>query len=346
MSALSLSPNRRNFLAFSAAAGAAGVLSSKLQAETEDGAIRPFRIDVPEEELVNLRQRIAATKWPERETVSDATQGVQLATMRELARYWATDYDWRKVEVRLNGFANRHSQPDRSYRDRPGSGPNPPVGSCGSRSGREDSDAFLDGAVTLSQARDHSGRKRCEDLCPPDARQRARDPDLSPSRRASLAGRTSLRSPSDFRVNRFARGQERAFDQDDLVARFPRSGDRQGGSRRTPAARLWSQASRRPADSVAGSVAHARTPGASAGVTNLPQTGTLETEICGQRLSTARAANGARRRPKRLSRPTDAAASRGNVVLFCGVGNHSGSRGLPGGGRSPAKPVSADQIPC
>src|ERR1700690_2291691 len=104
MSALSLSPNRRNFLAFSAAAGAAGVLSSKLQAETEDGAIRPFRIDVPEEELVNLRQRIAATKWPERETVSDATQGVQLSTMRELARYWATDYDWRKVEARLNGL--------------------------------------------------------------------------------------------------------------------------------------------------------------------------------------------------------------------------------------------------
>src|SRR6202142_3320515 len=104
MSALSLSPNRRNFLAFSAAAGAAGVLSSKLQAETEDGAIRPFRIDVPEEELVNLRQRIAATKWPDRETVSDATQGVQLATMRELARYWATDYDWRRGEARVNGL--------------------------------------------------------------------------------------------------------------------------------------------------------------------------------------------------------------------------------------------------
>jgi pimeloyl-ACP methyl ester carboxylesterase len=104
MSALSLSPSRRNFLAFSAAAGAAGVLSSRLQAGTEDGAIRPFRVDVPEEELVNLRQRIAATKWPDRETVSDATQGVQFATMRELARYWATDYDWRKVEARLNGL--------------------------------------------------------------------------------------------------------------------------------------------------------------------------------------------------------------------------------------------------
>jgi hypothetical protein len=104
MSALSWSPNRRNFVAFSAAASAAGVLSSKLQAETDDGAIQPFRIDVPEKEIVDLRRRIAATKWPDRETVSDATQGVQLATMRELARYWATDYDWRKVEARLNGL--------------------------------------------------------------------------------------------------------------------------------------------------------------------------------------------------------------------------------------------------
>ena len=106
--------------------------------------------------------------------------------------------------------------------------------------------------------------------CPPDGRQRARHPDRSPTRRASLAGRTSLRSPSDFRVDRFAGGQERAFDPDDPVARFPRAGDRQGGSRRTPAARLWSQASRRPADGLAGSVAHARTPGASAGVRNDP----------------------------------------------------------------------------
>ena len=60
-------------------------------------AIRPFRFEVPEEDLVDLRQRIAATRWPERETVTDASQGVQLATMQALARYWATDYDWRKV---------------------------------------------------------------------------------------------------------------------------------------------------------------------------------------------------------------------------------------------------------
>ena len=65
---------------------------------TQDGnAVRPFRINVPGEALVDLRRRINATKWPERETVTDESQGVQLATMQELARYWATEYDWRKV---------------------------------------------------------------------------------------------------------------------------------------------------------------------------------------------------------------------------------------------------------
>ena len=56
--------------------------------------VRPFRIDVPEEDLDDLRRRIAATRWPERETVDDSSQGVQLATIRELARYWGTDYDF------------------------------------------------------------------------------------------------------------------------------------------------------------------------------------------------------------------------------------------------------------
>src|SRR3982750_2953319 len=65
-------------------------------------AIRPFRVDVPEEALVEMRRRIAATVWPERETVPDSSQGVPLATMQELARYWATDYDWRPCEARLN----------------------------------------------------------------------------------------------------------------------------------------------------------------------------------------------------------------------------------------------------
>ena len=71
----------------------------------EKTAVRPFpKQNVSDEELTELRRRINATKWPERETVPDDTQGVQLATIQALARYWATDYDWRKVEARLNGL--------------------------------------------------------------------------------------------------------------------------------------------------------------------------------------------------------------------------------------------------
>ena len=69
-------------------------------------AIRPFYVSVPEAELTELRRRINATKWPERETVTDATQGVQLATIQALARYWATNYDWRKIEAKLNALPN------------------------------------------------------------------------------------------------------------------------------------------------------------------------------------------------------------------------------------------------
>src|SRR4026208_473523 len=65
-------------------------------------ALRPFQVNVPESELTELRRRISATKWPERETVADASQGVQLATIQALARYWATEYDWRACEKRLN----------------------------------------------------------------------------------------------------------------------------------------------------------------------------------------------------------------------------------------------------
>jgi len=68
------------------------------------GGIRPFRVKVPDAVLSDMRRRIEATIWPERETVTDATQGVQLATMQKLAHYWSTEYDWRKVEARLNGF--------------------------------------------------------------------------------------------------------------------------------------------------------------------------------------------------------------------------------------------------
>jgi pimeloyl-ACP methyl ester carboxylesterase len=70
----------------------------------DDESIRPFHISVPEEALVDLRRRIAATRWPDRETVNDRSQGVQLSTMQALVRYWGTDYDWRKAEAKLNAL--------------------------------------------------------------------------------------------------------------------------------------------------------------------------------------------------------------------------------------------------
>ena len=72
------------------------------QTGSDKTAFRPFRVTVPEAELTELRSRIKATKWPERETVTDASQGVQLATTQALARYWAADYDWRKIEAKMN----------------------------------------------------------------------------------------------------------------------------------------------------------------------------------------------------------------------------------------------------
>src|SRR3954467_7104547 len=66
--------------------------------------IRPFRVDVPEAALTDLRRRVAATRWPEQETVTDQSQGVPLATIQELAHHWATDYDWRRCEETLNAL--------------------------------------------------------------------------------------------------------------------------------------------------------------------------------------------------------------------------------------------------
>jgi pimeloyl-ACP methyl ester carboxylesterase len=71
---------------------------------TQDNAIRPFRVHVPQEALDDLRRRIAATRWPDKETVADQSQGVQLATMKDLVRYWGTEYDWRKAEAKLNAL--------------------------------------------------------------------------------------------------------------------------------------------------------------------------------------------------------------------------------------------------
>ena len=72
-------------------------------AETATG-VRPFQVEIPEEQLAELRRRIEATRWPSRELAEDRSQGVQLATMQALARYWTTDYDWRKCEARLNAL--------------------------------------------------------------------------------------------------------------------------------------------------------------------------------------------------------------------------------------------------
>src|SRR5262249_14888269 len=106
--------------AASAIAGAFGliVLGSPLYAQTRsasmgtaqtaqtsaDKAIHPFSVNVPDKALTELRRRILATQWPEKETVSDTSQGVPLAEMQELARYWGTDYDWRKTEAKLSAL--------------------------------------------------------------------------------------------------------------------------------------------------------------------------------------------------------------------------------------------------
>src|SRR6516164_9564108 len=73
-----------------------GTETTKVTAGTSD-SIRPFRVNIPDADLADLKRRILATKWPERENVPDASQGVQLATIKALTEYWATEYDWRKV---------------------------------------------------------------------------------------------------------------------------------------------------------------------------------------------------------------------------------------------------------
>lgn len=101
-------PTRRSFLAGSVAATTAStamaLLSARSAVAADAAEIRPFRIAVPEEALQDLRKRIAATRWPDRETVADQTQGVQLDRLQPLVRYWGTDYDWRKAEAKLNAL--------------------------------------------------------------------------------------------------------------------------------------------------------------------------------------------------------------------------------------------------
>ena len=102
MSANLKSPDHREALAASAAVAAPSRIPRQAHAASASDAIREFHVNVPESELTQLRRRINATRWPEKETVADASQGVQLATMQQLARYWANEYDWRKCEARLN----------------------------------------------------------------------------------------------------------------------------------------------------------------------------------------------------------------------------------------------------
>ena len=99
-------PSRREVLATSAAIGAAGLLSEQIAWAADGVAIRPFHVAFPEAELIDLRRRIAATRWPDKETVNDPSQGVQLATTRQLAQYWANEHDWRKCEAKLNAVPN------------------------------------------------------------------------------------------------------------------------------------------------------------------------------------------------------------------------------------------------
>ncbi|BCH28843.1 hydrolase [Mesorhizobium sp. L-8-10] len=100
------SPTRRELLAATAAAGVIGTLPGTLSVAASGDAIRPFTVNIPQEELDELRRRVAATRLPDRETVTDFSQGVPLATIQKLAQYWATEYDWRKVEARLNSYPN------------------------------------------------------------------------------------------------------------------------------------------------------------------------------------------------------------------------------------------------
>jgi pimeloyl-ACP methyl ester carboxylesterase len=98
----------------SAAAGALGIAlvavpchaesAAKQPSRSQDAEIRPFRVDIPQAELDDLRRRLLTTRWPDKETVPDQSQGVQLARLQGLVRYWATEYDWRKGEAKLNAY--------------------------------------------------------------------------------------------------------------------------------------------------------------------------------------------------------------------------------------------------
>jgi len=97
-------PTRRDVLATSAAAAAIGLLPGQSAVAADDNTIRPFKVNIPEEALVDLRRRIAAARWPDKETVADPSQGAELAKLQQLLRYWGSAYDWRKAEAKLNSL--------------------------------------------------------------------------------------------------------------------------------------------------------------------------------------------------------------------------------------------------
>lgn len=107
-SALETCQDRRQFLGNAAmgiaSAGAASLLSVHRASAARSEDIRPFRVSIPKDALDDLRRRLTATRWPDRETVADESQGVRLRTIQQLVRYWRTDYDWRKAEARLNAL--------------------------------------------------------------------------------------------------------------------------------------------------------------------------------------------------------------------------------------------------
>ena len=104
MSALSSSPTRRELLAVTAAAAAVSIIPGTLRASAGDETIRPFTAHIPDEEISELRRRIAATRWPDPETVNDQSQGIQLAKLKPLVEYWGAGYDWRKAEAKVNAL--------------------------------------------------------------------------------------------------------------------------------------------------------------------------------------------------------------------------------------------------
>src|ERR1700746_449914 len=122
MTAISSSPTRRSLLAEAAATGAVSLLpihfvAARAQSKqgesplgmTTDDAVMPARVNVRGEDLANLRRHLAATRWPTKELVEDRSQGVQLATLRALARYWSIEYDWRKCEEQMKSQVPPHT---------------------------------------------------------------------------------------------------------------------------------------------------------------------------------------------------------------------------------------------